>query len=76
MNSRQRRKCKRFSERMFQMIWARAERPVLKLTLDKSQPDIGVRILTGQVEITRELMEFGVVNPPPPTLIPGRGQPG
>lgn len=47
MNSRQRRKRKRFSERMFQtldmsrtmeMIWARAGRPVLKLTLDKSQP--------------------------------------
>jgi hypothetical protein len=48
--------------RIMEMIWARAGRPVFKLTLDKSQPDIGERILTGQLEITRELMGFGVVS--------------
>ena len=70
MNSRQRRKRKRFSERMFksidmsrimEMIWERAGRPVFKLTLDTEQPDIAERILTSRLEITRELMGSGVV---------------
>ena len=63
MNSRQRRKRKRFRERMYkslhmsritEMIWARAGRPVFKLTLDKEQPDIAERILTSRLEIARD----------------------
>ena len=71
MNSRQRRRLRRFSERMFktldlsrtmEMIWARAGRPVLKLTFDKEQPDIGERIFTPCDLKLSELMGFGVVN--------------
>ena len=63
MNSRQRRKRKRFSERMFKSLVLSGIAGMSKWKPDQEQPGIGVRILTGQIEITRELMEFGVVPP-------------
>jgi hypothetical protein len=33
----------------------------IKWKPDQEQPGIGERIFTGQLEITRDLMEFGVV---------------
>ena len=64
MNSRQRRKLKRFSERMFKSLDLSGITGMsIKWKPDREQPGIGERILTGQIEITRELMEFGVVPP-------------
>lgn len=63
MNSRQRRRIKRFSERMFKSLDMSGgiTGMSIKWKPDQEQPGIGERIFTGQLEITRDLMEFGVV---------------
>ncbi len=73
MNSRQRRRLRRFSERAWKMcglIGQKIAGDLEKFTAglsgitwkpDQKQPSIGERIITGQIEITRDLIEFGVV---------------
>jgi hypothetical protein len=62
MNSREKRNLKRFSERMFKTLdLSGIAGASIKWELDQEQPGIGERILTGQLEITRDLIEFGVV---------------
>ncbi len=59
MNSRQRRRLRRFSERLFKAVDLSGNG--FRWIMDQEQPGIGERIITGQIEITRDLIEFGIV---------------
>ena len=62
MNSRQRRNLKRFSIRMFKSLDLSGIAGMsIEWKPDQEQPGIGERIITGQLEITRDLIEFGVI---------------
>ena len=62
MNSKQRRKRKRFSVLMFKSLDLSGIAGMsIEWKPDQEQPGIGERIITGQLEITRDLIEFGVV---------------
>lgn len=59
MNSRQRRRLRRFSERMFKAVDLSGNG--FRWIINQEQPRVGERIITWQIEITRDLIEFGVV---------------
>lgn len=63
MNSKQRRRnLKRSSVRMFKSLDLSGIAGMsIEWKPDQEQPGIGERIITGQLVITRDLIEFGVV---------------